>query len=237
MSGRRPPKPTGRLLFEPVKVASRFAEEVIVSFSGGKDSVVTLDLCARHFRRVHAFFLYQVPGLSFQEATLRWAEATYGIRILRLPHPELADWLRLGLFRHCDWSVPAVTFNDLYHYVRLQTGCAWIAAGERIADSLWRRAMMKASGSVDRKRGRFYPLAYFRKEDVVGYTMRRGLKVSPESRYLGHSFRSLEPEEMFLVRKHYPDDFAKIERFFPFVGASVAKFELENSDIVERYGR
>ena len=63
----KPPPPTGRLLFEPVKLGSRFADEVIVSFSGGKDSVVTLDLCARHFKRVHAFFMYQVPGLSFQE--------------------------------------------------------------------------------------------------------------------------------------------------------------------------
>ena len=42
---------------------------------------------------------------------------------------------------------------------------------------------------------------------------------------------------MFLVRKHYPADYAKICRFFPFVGASVMKFELENPDLVARYGR
>lgn len=233
----KPPPPTGRLLFEPVKLASRFSDEVIVSFSGGKDSVVVLDMCARHFRRVHAFFMYQVPGLSFQEATLRWYEEKYGIEIIRIPHPELAEWLRLGLFRHCDFSVPAVSFNELYHYVRVTTGARWIAAGERIADSIWRRAMMKSSGSVDRKRGRFFPVAYFRKEDVMRYINRHALKVAPESRYLGHSFRSLEPEEMFLVRKHYPADYAKICRFFPFVGASVVKFEMEFPDIVERYGR
>lgn len=233
----KPPPPTGRLLFEPVKLAARFSDEVIVSFSGGKDSVVVLDLCMRHFRKVHAFFMYQVPGLSFQEATLKWYEEKYGIEILRIPHPELAEWLRLGLFRHEDWSVPAVSFNDVYHYVRVTTGARWIAAGERIADSIWRRAMMKQSGSVDRKRGRFFPVAYFRKEDVRQYVERHRLKVSPESRYLGHSFRSLEPEEMWLVRKHYPQDFERICRFFPFVGASVVKFEMENPDIVERYGR
>lgn len=205
-----------------------------MSFSGGKDSVVVLDLCARHFKKVHAFFMYQVPGLSFQEATLRWYEQRYGIRIHRVPHPELAEWLRLGLFRHEDYGVPSVSFNDLYHYVRVQTGAWWIAAGERIADSIWRRAMMKQSGSIDRKRGRFYPVAYFRKQDVLAYVAQRRLKVSAESRYLGHSFRSLEPEEMYLTRLHYPADFAKIERWFPFVGAAVAKFEMENPEKVAR---
>lgn len=187
-----------------------------------------LDLCVRHFQRVHAFFLYQVPGLSFQEATLRWYEERFGLTIHRIPHPELADWLRLGLFRHHDLSVPPISFNELYHYVRVTTGAHWIAAGERIADSIWRRAMMKQSGSIDVKRGRFYPLAYFRKEDVVRYIAQRGLKVSPESRFLGHSFRSLAPEEMFLVRRHYPNDFARIKRWFPFVEAALRKFEMEH---------
>lgn len=229
--------PTGRLLFEPVKLASRYTREVIVSFSGGKDSVVVLDLCMRYFDRVHVFFMYQVPGLSFQEATLRWYEERYGITIHRIPHPELAEWLRLGVFRHLDLSVPAISFNDIYHYVRVVTGGAWIAAGERIADSIWRRAMMKRAGSVDRLRARFYPVMYWRKQDVLRYIEQRRLKVSPEGKYLGHSFRSLEPEEMFLVKLHYPRDFEKIERWFPFVGASVMRFEMENEEIVARLRR
>jgi phosphoadenosine phosphosulfate reductase len=221
---QKPMPPTGRLLFEPVKAACRFSPEVVVSFSGGKDSVVVLDMCVRHFKKVHVFFMYQVPGLSFQEATLRWYENKYGLEIIRLPHPELSEFLRYGLFRHHDLSVPLVTFNELYHYVRLQTGQRWIAAGERIADSIVRRAMMKKSGSIDVPRGRFYPAAYFRKEDVVRYVAQHQLKVSPESRFLGHSFRSFDPEDMYKVRKHYPEDYAKIERFFPFVGAGVEKF-------------
>ena len=168
--------------------------------------------------------MYQVPGLSFQEATLRWYENRYDIEIIRLPHPELSEFLRYGLFRHRDLSVPVVSFNDLYNYVRQQTGMRFIAAGERIADSIVRRAMMKKSGSIDVKRGRFYPAAYFRKEDVLRYVSQHKLKVCPESRLLGHSFRSFDPEDMYLVQKHYPDDYAKIEAFFPFVGAGVNKF-------------
>lgn len=118
-------------LFLPVKTAACVTDAVLVGFSGGKDSAVTLDLCHRYFRRVVPFFLYLVPGLSFQEAQLRWYEERYGLEILRLPHPLLSQWLRFGMFRkaHHDW--PEITFNDVYHYLRLTTGIWWIAAGER----------------------------------------------------------------------------------------------------------
>ncbi|MBS4019071.1 MAG: phosphoadenosine phosphosulfate reductase family protein [Dechloromonas sp.] len=222
---KRPP--TGRLLFEPIKAQSRFARSVIVAFSGGKDSVVTLDLCCRYFDEVHVFFMYQVPGLSFQEAAIRWAENRYGIEVMRLPHFELSDWFRLGVFRHEDWAVPPVGIQDIYAYVRQQTGAHFIAAGERIADSIWRRAMMKHSGHLDVKRGRFYPLMYFRQPDVMAYIKQRDLKVSPESRFLGHSFRSLQGDDMFLLRRHYPADYEKVARWFPFVGAGVRQFEME----------
>lgn len=221
------PLPTGRLLFEPVKAQARFARSVIVAFSGGKDSVVTLDLCCRYFERVHVFFMYQVPGLSFQEAAIRWAEAKYGVTVMRLPHFELSDWFRLGLFRHCDCSVPPVGVQDVYAYVRQQTGAQFIAAGERIADSIWRRAMLKHSGHLDAQRGRFYPLMYFRKEDVLRYIRQHDLKISPEARFIGHSFRSLQDEDMWLLRRHYPADYEKVARWFPFVGAGVRRFELE----------
>jgi phosphoadenosine phosphosulfate reductase len=33
------------------------------------------------------------------------------------------------------------------------------------------------------------------------------------------------PEEMFLVRKHYPDDYKKIQQWFPYVDASLKQYE------------
>lgn len=120
--------------------------------------------------------------------------------------------------------MPLVSFNEVYHYVRLQTGTRFIAAGERIADSIVRRAMIKKSGSIDVKRERFYPVAYFRKVDVLRYVEQHKLKISPESRVLGSSFSGFSPEDMYKVKKFYPDDYAKIEAFFPFVGAGIEKF-------------
>ena len=214
-----------RLLFEPIKAASRIHDACLVAFSGGKDSVVTLDLCMRYFKRVEVFFMYLTPALSFQEAMLRWAEARYGVTIRRVPHFMLSEWLAMGALRKMDLKVPMVSIKDIYHHLRIETGIWWIAAGERQADSVVRRAMMKQSGSIDANRGRIYPVAHFRKADVLAYIKRHKLKVAPEARFLGHSFRSLMPEEMYLVRKFYPADFAVIQRWFPFVEASVANHE------------
>ena len=234
---KRPKKmpPTGRLLFEPIKAQSRFSRSVIVAFSGGKDSVVTLDLCCRYFDRVFVFFMYQVPGLSFQEASIRWAESKYGVEVIRLPHFELSDWFRLGVFRHCDYSVPAVGIQDVYAYLRKVTGAHWIAAGERIADSIWRRAMLKHSGHIDVQRGRFYPVMYFRKEDIRLYIQQRSLKISPESRVLGHSFRSLQDGDMWELKRHYPADFERIKQWFPFVEAGVKRFEMEMAEVSREF--
>lgn len=188
------------LLFEPIKTASRISDKCIVFFSGGKDSIVTLDLCARYFKHIHVVFMYAVPNLSFQEANLRWYEAKYGIEIERIPHFMISEWLRLGTFRKADFSVPIVSINDIYTYTRVSNEMWWIAAGERIGDSIVRRAMIKNSGSIDVKRGRIYPVAHFSKADIMRYIKHHNLKLAPEARWLGHSFRSLEGKEMMLVR-------------------------------------
>jgi len=213
------------LLLQPALTAAALTDSVIVGFSGGKDSVVTLDLCARHFKRVEAYFLYYVPGLSFQEKMLRWAERRYGLSICRLPHFELADMLKFGSFRPVDLSVPTVEITELYAHLRAHFGIHWIAGGERIADSIWRRAMLKKSGTIDRKRGRIYPVAHFTKPAIMAYLKMNRLPMSEESRVLGFSFRSLQPADMLKIRQHYPADFAKIKAMFPLVEAGIKHLE------------
>jgi len=213
------------LLLQPVQTAAALTDAVIVGFSGGKDSVVTLDLCTRHFQRVEAYFLYYVPGLSFQERMLAWAERRYDLTIYRLPHFELSQFLQHGSFRPVDLAVPVLKVAELYAHLRAHFGIHWIAGGERIADSIWRRAMLKKSGTIDRKRGRVYPVAHFTKANILAYLKLHRLPVSEKSRVLGFSFRSLQPAELRKISEHYPDDFAKIKALFPLVEAGIKHME------------
>lgn len=216
-------------LYNVVRTAAAMTDRVLVSYSGGKDSVVTLDLCSKHFKHVDAFFMYQVPGLSFQERTLAWAEARYGITIVRLPHWEVSEFFRLGSYHDWDDSVKQTRIADVYGYVREKTGTFWIAAGERIADSIVRRAMIVKTGTIDPKRGRIYPLAHWTKKHVERYVEHHSLRVSEEQAVLGHSFRDLLPKSLAAVKKHYPKDFERIVSVYPLAEAGVKWWEFYGS--------
>ena len=144
----------GTVLFDTLRTASNMTDRILVGVSGGKDSVVTLDVCTRFFKHVVGYFMYVVKGLSFQEATLRFYEKKYGIEIIRIPHFQTSDYMRYGIFRVPDEDVPIISTLDCYNYLREKTGIYWIAAGERISDSVVRRAMIKHSSTIDTVRGR-----------------------------------------------------------------------------------
>lgn len=213
------------LLFDPIKTQASVTDSVIVGFSGGKDSIVTLDLCFRYFKNVRPFFMYLVPGLSFQENMLKRYEERYGTEIIRLPHFECSEFLKYGSFTMADWNVDIVGINDTYAYLRDLTGIHWIAAGERCADSIVRNAMIKKSGSIDYKRGRFYPLAYWKKNEVLQYIKQKKLYLSKEQKEIGFSFRSLAGNELAVIKELYPEDYEKILKVYPFAGAGVERFE------------
>ncbi len=218
-------------LFDTAKTASKITESVLVGVSGGKDSVVTLDICMRYFKHVQPFFMYIVKGLEFQEKTLRYYEKKYGTDIIRVPHFMLSEFLSAGSFRLPDPRVRNVKTVELYNYLREQTGIYWIAAGERISDSIIRRAMIKNSGSIDRKRGRIYPIAEWNKAQVMQYLKLHNLPLSLENRMLGFSFRSLQGKDLEIIKDKFPDDYRKIEEAFPLIGAAVARERFYGKDL------
>jgi phosphoadenosine phosphosulfate reductase len=212
-------------LYHAIQTAATVSLRVLVGYSGGKDSAVLLDLCTKYFDQVEVFFMYLVRGLGFQEATLRHAEARYGVKIHRVPHFMLSELLRYGTYRIEDFETPIVSTRQVYDYLREQAGCRWIACGERIADSTVRRAQIKRSGSIDPQRGRFFPLAEWNKADVLAYIRQHGLYVGAESEKLGFSFRGLGGEDMAKIKAAYPADYERIQRWFPLVEGAVRRYE------------
>lgn len=212
------------LLFDPIKTQAKVTDSVIVGFSGGKDSIVTLDLCFKYFKNVQPFFMYLVPDLEFQEKMLRWYENKYNCKIIRLPHFEVSNALKYGVFREIDEEVSIVGMNDVYSYLRQETGIYWIAAGERCGDSMVRNAMIKHSGTIDVKRGRFYPVANWNKQEILQYIKFKKLYLSPEQRDMGFSFRAFTGEELQIIYERYPADYEKIVKMFPFAGAARERY-------------
>ncbi len=213
-------------LFDPIKTQSKVTDSVLVGFSGGKESVVVMDLCFRYFKKVQPFFMYICPNLSFQERTIAWYEKKYQTEIIRIPHMDVSEYFHYGSFRPGDETFPIVSINDIYHYLRLQSDIWWIAAGERINDSIVRRAMMKKSGTIDTQRGRIYPVALWRKKEVIDYIKFHNLYLGADSRKLGFSFKSLWGKELSMLKQHFPEDYEKVLRQYPFAEAGVRRYEL-----------
>ena len=213
-------------LFDPIKTQSKITDSVLVGFSGGKESVVVMDLCFRYFKNVHPFFMYICPNLSFQERTIAWYEKKYQTEIIRIPHMDVSEYFHYGSFRPGDETFPIVSINDIYHYLRLQSDIWWIAAGERINDSIVRRAMMKKSGTIDTQRGRIYPVALWRKKEILDYIKFHNLYLGADSRKLGFSFKSLWGKELAMLKQHFPEDYEKVLKQYPFAEAGVRRYEL-----------
>lgn len=212
-------------LFRAINLQSQVTDSVIVSFSMGKDSIVALDFAYKHFNHVYPFFMYLVPGLEFQERDLRRYEQQYDTKIIRVPHFENSEFFRYGSFREPDETVPIVRINDIYASIREQTGAYWIMGGEKIADSIVRRPMLKRSGCIDEGRGRFYPLIDWKKKDVLSYIKLNKLYLPRFQRELGFSFHSLAGKELSVIKKTYPNDYQRILQFFPEAEAGVIQYE------------
>lgn len=205
-------------LLAAVQRQAALTREVICFYSGGKESAVALDLCVKHFDKVHPVFMFHTPGLRFQEAALEWCERRYGVKFLRVPHFDVGQMRTSGMYCRPEPSAPVYTINDLYAHARNTFGCRWIVAGERAADSLFRRGMIGKSGSEDAKRGRFYPLAWWSQAQVMAYLKTHQLKLSAECQYMGHSFRGFNfGADMQQIHDHFPGDYARIKEFWPMI--------------------
>lgn len=227
----------GTILYEAIKTQAKVTDSVIVGFSLGKDSIVTLDLCFRYFKNVYPYYMWLAPGLKYQEEALQKYERYYNTEIIRIPHFEVSNFLRYGTFTLADPDVPVVELNDVYAYLRQRTGAYWIAAGERITDSIVRRAMIKHSGSIDRKRGRFYPVAEWKKKDVVTYIKKKGLYLPEYSRENGYSFGMKNSEDIASFKEIYPDDYKRFLKLYPLAEVAVKRYEFYEKQVSEIHSR
>lgn len=216
-------------LFDQIRIMSQLTDSVIVGFSGGKDSVVTLDLCVKYFKHVFPYFMYIVKGLDFQERIIKYYENKYDLEILRLPHFMLSEYYRYGSFRQYDLDVKIVKPSEAHDYIRYLSGYTWIAGGERISDSIFRRSMIREHSSIHWGAYRLYPVAFWNKSHIIAYTKQFNLPIGLEYKVLGCSFSGLYYKELVKIKQEWPEDFEKIKSNFPLIEAEMKWGELHGN--------
>ena len=104
-------------------------------------------------------------------------------------------------------------------------GIYWIAAGERSGDSVIRGAMIKHSGSIDEKRGRFYPVAWWSKQETLDYIRVKKLYRGIDSKVMGTSFDGINTKSLVFLKEYFPSDYQKALRLFPLAEGAVTRYK------------
>jgi 3'-phosphoadenosine 5'-phosphosulfate sulfotransferase (PAPS reductase)/FAD synthetase len=213
--------------FEAIYWLSKTTKEVILGLSGGKDSVACLDLCHRYGIKVRPYFLYIVRGMAVWEEYVEQLAKAYDLGpVLYLPTPDRIYYYKYGHYCAPTPSLKLIDFRDVWEAARQHFGVRWLATGEKKIDSLERRAQLVSWGSVQPARYRAFPVAEWNHQQVKEYITARGVPLNPQYHIFGRSLRSpFEADTILTLREHFPDDYAKLCRDFPFANAAAVRAE------------
>lgn len=212
------------------------ARSVGVSFSGGKDSLIVLDLAVSVFGapNVHPYFLYFIRGLRCTESRLQAAERRWGVTIQQFPNPAIADAISWGDFTHRRQVFRRqLTDDDIQRVFRRRTGCEWLLFGHRSDESLQRRGMISAA-SDDDMRGRStrlhkaWPIHNWTPRTCFSYLRNRRIPLPPDFGGGDTSDLSLSTGCLLWLRQYYPDDYETVCKQFPLAESLIVRDALRD---------
>jgi len=204
--------------------------EVVLFYSGGKDSLVLLDLLAPHFK-VHCFFMYFVKNLRHLNFFLEWVKRYPNATLHQLPH-----WMVSYYIKHNYFSIPtpgrsikALKQADIEGKAREISGCDWIVFGHKKADSMNRRIMLSTYkfDCINDKGKKIYPLALWTKRQVKSYIQINNIIKPIEYGAKNSNGLDLNIDVFLYLREFFPDDLEKIFNIFPLSRQILYEYDYE----------
>jgi sulfate adenylyltransferase subunit 2 len=179
--------------------------------------------------------MYVIPGLDHINKYIKYAEVTYDVKFIQVPHYCLPSMMRsghLGIKRV--EKIKNITLSHITESVRMKSGIEWCFFGFKQSDSLNRRCMLRTyEGNTISPTKKAYPLSEWKNRDVLAYIKQNRL-ISPIN-YGGKTQSSgTDIEDInFLLwcKKHYPVDYRKIIEMFPLADMKIFEYEQRNRKI------
>lgn len=204
-------------------------KQIILSFSGGKDSLAAMCVLEAIGTPVQMFYMQMIPGLSFVDEYLEYLEEVFGQKIMRVQHPQLYHWLRTygGQPPHRRFLIDIIDMPE-FDYPDVEQGVrrtlklhrdTWSAVGTKIADSPNRRNSFKKYGWKRLELHKFYPVYNFKKADLINSIKRRGVLVAPDYEIFGRSYDGFDYRYLDGMRSKYPEDYRKVLEWLPLIAA------------------
>jgi len=211
---------------------SRKVPDILVSYSGGKDSLAVMDMAVKTFgpARVKAFFWYTVPDLQVCEDQMQLCRGRWGIDPVQIPHWDMLKCMKSGLW--CDPTPGIDGMPDLdlklgYAYALDATESHLCATGMKDADGLPRRqffANLRDSKNPFWQR-LVHPIRDWNKKDVVDYLTANNIPVPESEAGAVTTGVGLVHDSLCWLHDKHPADFQKLLKWYPYAMAVIKRRE------------
>ena len=220
------------------EVARRSHGTVLLAFSRGKDSIAAwLALRTVPGLRIIPYHMSLIPGLEFEEASLRDFEQIFGCRIKRLVHPSFLRMIRECVFQPparvriiTALGVPTPSYRDttdaLIAEMDLPTDTL-VCNGVRCADSPYRRLAVNRAGPIHGGTAKI--IWNWSKTRTLDTISEAGVSLPVDYELWGRSWDGIDYRFLAPLRARFPRDYARVMEFFPLADLEMYRKEMPNA--------
>lgn len=220
---------------EVISLVSQRTSRAILFYSGGKDSLVLLDLIAPHFKEVVCVFMYFVKDLRHIQPYLDHIKTYPNCRLIQVPHFMLTAIFNVGRYCAANPTVKVKTLKHVDAAVCKMTGIDWTFYGWKQADNMTRRIVLRqyTNEAISESTQKVYPLSLWKKGDVLAYIKAKRLPMPIDYKSAKASVGMQFDEEVFnWLRTNYPDDLERIYQTFPMSKQILFEYDNKQKDKV-----
>lgn len=203
---------------------------VNVAYSGGKDSMIVMELCLRVWGadKIRGFYLYVFKDLPMDQRLIARAERAYGVKIDQLVSPFAQGAMQGGYLTARRFKFRRkLKMKDTEQVMRLRTGYHWFAYGHRMVESIERRGMLNRSEGFMPEFGKVYPIYDWKTSEAYEYLSgRRGIEFPTPLSGWDTNGVGLTSECLETLKEKFPEDYAVVQRHYPHVDAKVMRQRL-----------
>lgn len=215
-----------------VERQSTLHDSVVIACSFGKDSLITLDLCSKYFKRVEVLHMVYVKGMKLTEERVQYVKDRWGVDVHIVDHPGSLEHRKLGFRCFPDESVQTKTIKEIYADAKRELGCSLLATGTRMAEDIGRRAAIRRGlrgETAGAWAGDWHPIYDWKhsKEhsDLLPYLNHNNIKPFENLSGSKHGM-SNDAKTILWLHDNHPADYQKWLEVFPLASCVVKRREL-----------
>lgn len=202
-----------------LRFLKRETDTVVLFYSGGKDSIVLLDILSKNGFKIKLVFMYLVPDLDHINKYLNWAKNKYKVELYYYQHWVITHYIRDNYYRfHDENKITLLSLSDIVAAVKYDLKCDWIITGMKQSDSLNRRLMLKPlfMSAIEVRSKMVYPLSFWKKNNCIQYIKQNRLPMPINYGINSNSSGfDLNKDVLIFLKNNYPEDLKKVFKVFP----------------------